>query len=109
MLLADGFEFFRLYSNVYECAVGLNAPIESRTHPLHNSFTLRAYYGVVAAALAQPERVESLVQSYIDSARQEGVAESILFDVGKEFSGIDAFASRLKFVADAALASAFES
>lgn len=109
MLLVDGFDFFRLYSNVYECAVGLNTPIESRNHPLSNSFTPRAYYGVVAAALAQPERVESLIQSYIDFARREGVRESIVFDVGKELSEIDALASRLEFVAEAALAAASES
>lgn len=103
MLLADGYEFFRNYSDAHECSVGLNAPIEARTHPLHNNFPLRAYYGVAAAGLTQPERVPSLIESYTEFARRDGAVEILAYDVGKELSGVDAIASRLEFVAKAAL------
>ncbi|WP_145206896.1 MULTISPECIES: hypothetical protein [Sphingomonadaceae] len=106
MLLTDGFKFFRHYSDIYECSVGLNAPIEGHTHPLCNNFPLRGYYGVAAAALAQPERVPSLIQSYTDYARRDGVVDNGVYEVGKELSGVDAIASRLEFVAEAAFASA---
>lgn len=106
MLLADGFEFFRRYSDLGECSVGLNAPIEARTHPLLNNFPLRAYYGVVAAALTQPERVPCLVQSYTEFVRRDAVPDNLVYEVGKQHSGIDAIAARLEFVAEAAMASA---
>lgn len=102
MLLDDGFEFFRRYSEVYECSVGLNEPIEAQTHPLHNSFQVRAYYGVAAATLTQPERVSSLIREYADFARRSGVSNTPVFEVGKELSGADAVVARLEFVAEAA-------
>lgn len=106
MLSADGFDFFRIYSDVCECSVGLNAPGEASTHPLLNNFPLRAYYGVAAAALSQPERVPSLLQSYADLARQNGLIDNGVYEVGKELTGIDAIVARLEFVAEAALTSA---
>lgn len=105
MLLDDGFEFFRVYSDLHECSLGLNEPVEAHTHPLHNSFQLRAYYGVAAAALTQPERVSSLIRDYTDVARKGGVSNTPVFEVGKELSGADAVASRLEFVVKAARAS----
>ncbi|WP_374599908.1 hypothetical protein [Brevundimonas sp.] len=99
MLLADGFGFLHAYSDIHECSVGLNAPINVRTHQLCNNFPLRAYYGVVAAALAQPERLPSLIQSYTDFAQQEGAVEIMMYEVGKELSGIEAIAYRLEFLA----------
>lgn len=102
MLLADGLEFFSRYSDLQECSVGLNTPIEAHTHQLCNNFPLRAYYGVVAAALTQPERVPSLIQSYVDFALQGGAAEVMMYEVGKELSGVDAIARRLNFLAETA-------
>lgn len=102
MLVDDGFEFLRTYSDLQECSVGLNDPIETRTHPLCNSFEVRAYYGVAAAALTQPERVSSLIRDYTDYARKNGVSNTPVFEVRKELSGADAVASRLEFVAEAA-------
>lgn len=102
MLFADGFEFLRVYSDVHECSIGLNEPIEARTHPLLNNFPLRAYYGVAAAALTQPERVPSLVQSYLDFARRDRVVDPLMYEVGKGLSGIEAIAARLEFIAEAA-------
>ncbi|RYG17844.1 MAG: hypothetical protein EON96_05975 [Caulobacteraceae bacterium] len=104
MLLSDGLEFFNRYSDLQECSVGLNAPIKARTHQLCNNFPLRAYYGVVAAALTQPERVPSLIQSYVDFALQSGAAEMMMYEVGKELSGVDAIALRLKFLSEIARA-----
>lgn len=101
MFQLDGLEFFRRYSDVYECSVGLNDPIEARTHSLCNNFQLRTCYGVAAAALTQPERVASLVRDYTDFARREGVSDTPVFDVGKELSGADALKMRLEYVAEA--------
>jgi hypothetical protein len=103
MLLADGFEFLRVHSDLHECSVGLNDPVEARTHPLLNNFPLRAYYGVAAAALTQPERVPSLVQSYIDFARRDGVVDIGVYEIGNALSGVDAISARLEFVAEAAM------
>lgn len=105
MLFADGFDFFRMYSDARECSRGLNEPIEATTHPLFNNFPKRAYYGVAAAALSEPERVQPLVQSYADYARTSNVVDNGVYDVGKELSGIDAIVARLEFVAEAGLAS----
>jgi hypothetical protein len=106
MLRADGFEFLRVHSDLHECSIGLNAPIETRTHPLLNNFPLRAYYGVVAAALTRPERVPALVQGYVDFARRDGVVDIGVYEIGKGLAGIDAIASRLEFLAEAAKVSA---
>ncbi len=106
MLLSDGFKFFQSYSDIRECSIGLNTPIKTRAHQLCNSFPLRAYYGVAAAGLSQPERVPELIRSYIDFARQDGAADILMYEVGRELSGIEAIASRLEFVARTALASA---
>lgn len=104
MFAADGLDFFRHYSDLQECSVGLNAPIETRTHQLCNNFPLRAYYGIVAAALTQPERLPSLIQSYVEYALHSGAGETIMYEVGKELSGVDAIARRLEFLADTARA-----
>lgn len=105
MLAADGYGFYERYSDLRECSIGLNAPIETRTHPLSNRFPMRAYYGVAAAALAQPERVQSLIHSYTDFARREGILDDGVYEVGKELTGVDGIAARLEFVAQTAIAS----
>jgi hypothetical protein len=109
MLEADGYAFYERYSDLQECSLGLNAPIEAQTHPLFNGFPMRAYYGVAAAALAQPERVQSLIRSYTEFARHGGIPDNGVYDVGKELTGLDAIAARLEFVAQAAAASALSS
>ena len=103
MLAADGLEFYDRYSELRECSLGLNSPIEVQTHPLLNRFPMRAYYGVAAAALAQPERVQSLIRSYTDFAVREGIPDEGVYEVGKELTGVDAIAARLEFVAQAAM------
>jgi hypothetical protein len=102
MLAQDGLDFFERYSSLLECSEGLNRPVASRTHELHNNFELRAYYGVAVAAFAQPERVPILIRDYTDYARDNAVTGTIVFEVGKELSGADALQARLKFVAEAA-------
>ncbi|RYG85814.1 MAG: hypothetical protein EON59_11405 [Alphaproteobacteria bacterium] len=106
MLAADGYAFYERYSDLRECSLGLNDPIEARTHALSNRFPMRAYYGVAAAALAQPERVHSLIRSYTEFALRDGIPDDGVYEVGKELTGVDAIATRLEFVAQAALASA---
>lgn len=105
MLLTDGMQFFQSYSDVLNCSIGLNAPIDTRTHPLCNNFPLRAYYGVAAAALAQPKRVPLLLQSYAEFARDNGISDNRVYDVGKDLSGVDAIVFRLEFIADTTRAS----
>lgn len=102
MLAADGYNFYECYSKLHECSIGHNEPIEALTHPLLNAFPKRAYYGVVAAALTQPERVPSLIQSYTDFARRDGIPDNGVYEIGKAFVGVDAIAARLEFAAQAA-------
>lgn len=105
-ILAEGcFEFFEEYSSVLRCSIGLNEPIETRSHPLCNGFPLRAYYGVAAASLSQPERVPELIHKYLDFARAEGLADPFVYDVGHELAGVDAIAFRLNAVAARAASS----
>jgi len=99
MLEGDGFGFFERYSSLEECAQGLNEPIETRTHPLCNGFPLRAYYGVAAAALTQPDRVPTLVQRYVEFIRSSGVVDPLMYDVAKDKTGSDAIIERLETVA----------
>jgi hypothetical protein len=106
MLAADGYDFYERYSDLRECSLGLNAPIEAQTHPLFNRFPMRAYYGVAAAALAQPERVPSLIRSYTDFALRDGKPDNGVYEIGKELTGVDAIVARLEFVAQVAMASA---
>lgn len=98
MLDEDGFAFFDRYSSLEECAQGLNDPIEARTHPLCNGFPLRAYYGVAAAALTQPDRVAGLVRDYVEFIRSSGVVDPLMYDVGKDQTGIDAIVERLETI-----------
>lgn len=104
MLLNDGFAFYDQYSSVLECSHGLNDPIDAMSHPLFNRFPMRAYYGVASAAIAEPERVPDLVQSYTDFVRQNDVVDSGVYDVAKDLSATDAIVARLKAVAEMALA-----
>lgn len=106
MLKGDGFGFLQTYSDILACSNGLNTPVQTRTHQLCNNFPLRAYYGIVTAALTQTERVPTLIQQYIDFAQESGWGEMMMYEVGKELSGIDAFAARLEFLAETGLASA---
>ena len=69
MLEGNGFGFFDRYSSLEQCARGLNEPIEAITHPLFNRFPSRAYYGVAAAALTEPDRVVNLVRDYVEFKR----------------------------------------
>lgn len=104
MLEGDGFGFFERYSSLEECAQGLNEPIETRTHPLCNGFPLRAYYGVAAAALTQPDRVPTLVERYVEFIRSSGVVDPLMYDVAKDKTGVDAMMERLETVARLGLA-----
>lgn len=104
MLEGDGFAFFERYSSLEECARGLNEPIETRTHPLCNGFPLRAYYGVAAAALTEPDRVPSLVQRYVEFIRSSGVVDPLMYDVAKDKTGVDAMTERLETMARLGLA-----
>ena len=105
MLAADGYGFYERYSDLRECSLGLNAPIETRTHPLLNRFSMRAYYGVAAAAITQPERVQSLIRSYADFALRDGIPDDCIYEIAKELTGIDAFVARLEFIGQVATAS----
>jgi hypothetical protein len=102
MLSAGGFKFFEEYSSVLRCSIGLNDPIETRTHPLCNSFPLRAYYGVAAAGLSQPERVPELIRKYAEFAEAEGMVDSAVYDVGRELTGLEAINVRFHAVASRA-------
>lgn len=104
MLNEDGFAFFERYSSLEECAQDLNDPIETRTHPLCNGMPGRAYYGVAAAALTQPDRVTSLVREYVEFIRSSGVVDPGMYDVGNDKTGIDAIVERLETVARLGLA-----
>ena len=104
MLEADGFAFFERYSSLEECAQGLNDPIEAITHPLFNRFPSRAYYGVAAAALTEPDQVPNLVQKYVEFMRESGAVDQLMYDVGKDKTGIDAVMERLETVARLGLA-----
>lgn len=106
MLDEDGFAFFARYSSIEECAQGLNDPIATRTHPLCNGMPGRAYYGVAAAALTQPDHVANLVRDYAEFIRSSGVVDNGVYDVGKDKTGIDAIVERLETVARLGLASA---
>lgn len=104
MLEKDGFAFFEHYSSLEECARGLNDPIETITHPLFNRFPSRAYYGVVAAALTEPDCVPKLVQEYVEFMRSSGAVDQLMYDVGKDKTGVDAVMERLETVARLGLA-----
>ncbi|WP_443751353.1 hypothetical protein [Asticcacaulis solisilvae] len=108
MLEADGFEFFERYSSLGECAQGLNEPIETRVHPLCNGFPLRAYYGVAAAALTEPDRVPHLIEQYIEFIRDSGIVDPLMYEVAKDKSGLAAVAERLEFVARLGIASGLQ-
>jgi hypothetical protein len=100
MLSADGDAFYQRYSSLLECSQGLNEPIEGIKHPLLNNFPMRAYYGVAAAALAEPDRVPSLIAAYLEFVRRDQLGDaSVVYDVGKELSGVEAVRARLEFVA----------
>lgn len=105
MLAADGYGFYERYSDLRECSRSLNAPIETRTHPLLNRFPMRAYYGVAAAAMTQPERVQSLIRSYTDFVLRDGIPDDGVYEIGKELTGVDAIVARLEFIAQVAIAS----
>lgn len=104
MLEGDGFAFFDRYSSLEACAQGLNEPIETITHPLFNRFPNRAYYGVAAAALTDPDRVPTLVREYVEFIRSSGAVDIGAYDVGNDKSGIDAMTERLETVARLGLA-----
>lgn len=106
MLESDGFAFFDRYSSLTECAQGLNEPIQTLTHPLCNGFPLRAYYGVTAAALVEPDRVSALVREYVDYIRDSGAVDPLIYDVAKDKTGVEAMAERLETVSRLGLAAA---
>lgn len=99
MLESDGFAFFDRYSSLAECVEGLNDPIETLTHPLCNAFPLRAYYGVAAAALIEPDYVPNLVREYVDYIHNCGAVDPLMYDVARDNTGIDAMIERLEMVA----------
>lgn len=103
-LLCNEGHLLEYREDVLACSIGLNSPIETLRHPLCNNFAMRAYYGVAAAGLTQPDRVPSLVQSYTEFASRDGGLDALAYEVGKDLKGVDAFASRMDFVARAALA-----
>ena len=104
MLKEDGFAFFERYSSLEECTKGLNDPIEAITHPLFNRFPSRAYYGVAAAALTEPDRVQNLLQRYVEFMHSSGVVDQLMYDIAKDKTGIDAMVERLETVARLGLA-----
>jgi hypothetical protein len=106
MLEDDGFAFFDRYSSLEECARGLNEPIETITHPLCNSFPGRAYYGVAAAALTEPDRVIELVEAYVKFMHTSGAVDPKMYDVAKDKTGVEAMRERLETVARLGLAAA---
>lgn len=66
ILLNEGSEFYKKYANLLECSHDLNTPIESKNHALCNNFPRRAYYGVAASYLVEPEKMSSLINQYLD-------------------------------------------
>lgn len=104
MFSKDGDAFFQKYSSLLECSRGLNAPIEALSHPLLNNFPKRAYYGVAAAALAEPESVPGLIAAYGRFARESGLPDSGVYDIANDLSGVEAIIARLEFVARQAAA-----
>jgi hypothetical protein len=105
MLLRDGFDFFDRHSTVEECSHGLNEPIRATVHPLCNNYPLRAYYGVTAAALSEPDRVPNLIAEHAAYASAPKVVDNGVYDVAKDLRGADAVSARLRFVAELALQS----
>jgi hypothetical protein len=103
MMSKDGLQFFSRYSDLLECSRGLNAPIETRTHPLCNNYPLRAYYGVAAAAFAEPERVPNLISEHLAYARDFEVVDNGVYDVAKDLKGLEAIEARLNFLVELAL------
>lgn len=103
MLQEDGLSFFERYGSIFECSKGLNDPLDTPTHPLFNRHAGRAYNGIAAAALAQPERVEVLIAGYSELARSGRLRDtSVVYDIGKELDEPDAIIKRLKTVAELA-------
>jgi hypothetical protein len=99
MLNNNGLPFLDQYSSLLVCSRGLNEPVEARTHPLLNNFPLRAYYGVAAAGLSEPSRVPSLIRGYADYAERENVKDAVVYEVGKDLSGVEAIVTRLEIIA----------
>lgn len=103
MLQEDGLPFFDRYASVLECSEGINDPLDAPTHPLINRHAGRAYTGVRAAAVAQPERVEALIAGYSDLARRGRLRDAgVVYDIGKGLDEPDAIIKRLKTVAELA-------
>jgi len=71
MFVQYGAAFFDKYSSLAACSEGLNDVIETKSHPLLNNFPMRAYYGLAAAALCEPDRVETLFTSYCQFSLRE--------------------------------------
>jgi hypothetical protein len=103
MLECDGFAFLDRYSSLGECARGLNDPIEAISHPLCNSFHVRAYSGVAASAFIEPHGVADLIQAYLSFMRTAGASDPRMYDVAKDKTGVEAMRERLETVARLAL------
>ncbi|WP_156811581.1 hypothetical protein [Cupriavidus sp. USMAHM13] len=64
ILKGEGGDFYEKYSSLLNCSVGLNEPVETKVHPLCNNFPRRAYYGIACSAIAESDRLKSLVDQY---------------------------------------------
>jgi hypothetical protein len=103
MMAAHGDAFFERYASLLECSRGLNDPIETGTHPLLNSYPKRAYYGIAAAGLAEPERMRELVEAHTAYCRKQGWIDPGVYDVGHGLPAPDAIQLRFSKVAELAV------
>lgn len=99
MMRVSGLAFLERYNSVLECSRDLNEPIDLRAHPLCNGFPLRAYYGLGAAAVAEPERVPALLEEYSTFVSSARIVDPLAYDVGKGLAGQEAILFRMREIA----------
>lgn len=72
MLAEDGAHWYALYSSTLEVSRKVNDPVDtSAAHELVNNPQLRPIVGVAAACIAEPSRVEELVEAYLATLRRD--------------------------------------
>jgi hypothetical protein len=104
MLMGDGFAWFERYADPVELSQGLNDPVStSGTHALLNNSDHRPLVGVAAACVAEPDRVSSLIEAYMASAkgddeRFKGKRDPVAPSLAKDFTMLTARARELGYM-----------
>lgn len=72
MLLSDGFEWYEHFASPLSLSQGLNNTFDTmESHSVLNNPQSRPLVGVAAACVAEPDRVQDLIEGYLKYARSE--------------------------------------